>query len=315
MAVKTPFSDDDFRSILSQYNLGDYGHSEPLPQGTVQTNYRIHTTQGTFVFRHYENRSEGSVLFESDLLTFLAEHHYPCPAQVKNSRGTCVGLYRRKPYVIFEFVAGRHIESPRRHHWRQLIQKAAELQNLTQDFRSPHAVHRWHYTPDLCRELARTQAARINSVDSRAKYAWLRRELAGLDLPPSLPTGICHGDFHLSNVLFRDDEFVALLDFDDANITYLPFDLVGLVEYWAWPDRAARLDLTRARDVVQEYENHRPLSAIERRHLYDVYKFSILLDCVWYFERGAVEASREKRKIEALADLGRQRFYAALFHA
>jgi homoserine kinase type II len=71
MAVKTPFTHDDFVSILSQYDLGAYTRSEAVRQGTVQTNFFIQTTQGKFVFRHYENRSEESVLFESDLLAYL----------------------------------------------------------------------------------------------------------------------------------------------------------------------------------------------------------------------------------------------------
>jgi Ser/Thr protein kinase RdoA (MazF antagonist) len=128
-----------------------------------------------------------------------------------------------------------------------------------------------------------------------------------------LPKGICHCDFHFSNVLFKGNEFVALLDFDDANYTYLTFDLIGLIEYWAWPHLAERLDLARARAIVKEYARHRPLSPIEQQHMYDVYKLSILIDCVWFFSRGSAQDFREKRKIDALNALGRQRFYAALF--
>ncbi|VAW42796.1 hypothetical protein MNBD_CHLOROFLEXI01-4335 [hydrothermal vent metagenome] len=68
MAVKTRFSQQDFTHILAQYDLGTYTRSEPVSQGTVQTNYFLHTTQGKFVLRYYENRSKESVLFESHLL-------------------------------------------------------------------------------------------------------------------------------------------------------------------------------------------------------------------------------------------------------
>lgn len=104
MAVKTPFSQHDFVNMLSQYDLGAYNQSKPVLGGTVQTNFFIQTTQGKFVLRIYENRSKESVLFESRLLTYLTEHHYPCPAPFKNTQGTCVGMYYNKPYVIFEFI-------------------------------------------------------------------------------------------------------------------------------------------------------------------------------------------------------------------
>ena len=309
MSVSTTFTHNDFIAVLSQYDLGAYTHSQPIQQGTVQTNYFIETTQGKFVFRYYENRSRESVLFESDLIQHLVQHQYPCPAQIKNRAGAYVGTYHSKPFVIFQFIDGHTQEKPNIYHWRQLIQKAAELQILTQDFHSPFTPYRSNYSPDLCRKLAHDRATRRNTQDAQTKFAWLVQELTTLDLPPSSPKGICHCDFHFSNVLFKGNELVTLLDFDDANYTYLQFDLVGLIEYWAWPHRAARLDLPKVRTVVQEYTRHRPFAPIERQHLFDVYKLSILFDCVWYFDRGAADDFNERRKIEVLNEIGRQEFF------
>jgi homoserine kinase len=313
MAVKTEFTRDDFASILSSYDVGAYVRSQPIPEGTVQTNYFVDTARGRFVLRYYESRSRESVLFESDLLAYLAARDYPCPGQVKNAQGSYVGLYRDWPYVIFEFVEGQHVDFPTADQHRQLVQKAAELQKLTLDFDSAYTLYRWNYTPDLCRTLARREAERIDTKAAREKFAWLTGEMAALDLPASLPKGICHCDFHFSNVLFREGEFVALLDFDDANYTYLPFDLVGLIEYWAWPHTEDRLDMAAARDVVQAYQEHRPLQEEERRYLFDVYKLSILFDCVWYFGRWSGVDFYERRKIESLNSLGRGRFTEGLF--
>lgn len=314
MAVKTKFAPEDLARILSHYDLGAYAHSEAIRQGTVQTNHVIETTQGKFVFRYYENRSREAVLFERDLLACLTKRHYPCPVPSRNRQGEYVGIYRGKPYVIFEFVEGQHIEHPNSHHRQQLVQRAAELQKLTEGFRSPYTPYRWNYTPGLCRRLARAEATRLNTPSAQEKFAWLAHELTKLDLPPSLPKGICHCDFHVSRVPFRGDDFVALLDFDDANYTFLQFDLVGLIECWAWPHTAERLDVAQACSIVQEYTKHRWLSPIEQRHLCDVYKLSILFDCVWYFGRGAASDFRERQKIEALTSLGQQRFLDELVH-
>lgn len=313
MAVKTSFADEDFVEILSRYDLGTYVRASAIQEGTVQTNYYLQTTQGRFVFRYYENRSRESVLFERDLLLYLTACHYPCPAPFENAQGEYVGMARNKPYVILEFLEGQPEEHPGDPHQQQLIQKAAELQKLSGGFHSAYTPYRWNYDPDLCRALAHTAATRIGTRSAREKFAWLAHELTTLDLPPSLPRGICHCDFHFSNVLFRGDEFVALLDFDDANWTFLQFDLVGLIESWAWPPMVDMLDVTEARRIVQKYTAHRPLSALEQGHLYDVYRLSILFDCVWFFARGDADDFYERRKIEALANLGRQRFFDELF--
>jgi len=313
VAVKTQFTHDDFKSILAQYDVGAYTDSQAIQQGTVQTNYIVGTTQGKFVLRYYEVRSKESVLFESDLLAYLASHQYPCPRQVKNLHGAYVGFYHERPYVLFEFLEGQHVERPSAYQNQQLIQKAAELQKLTEGYDSAYVAHRWNYTPDLCHELAQIEADKLNTEEGREKFIWLERELGRLDLPESIPRGICHCDFHFSNVLFQGEEFIALLDFDDANHTYLQFDLVVLVEYWAWPHKKDILNIEAAREVVAEYTKHRPLGLDERRHLFDVYKLSILFDCVWYFSRGSGESFRERKKIEHLDNLGRQRFYEGIF--
>ena len=315
MAVKTPLTRDECAELLSPYDLGELVRSEPIPQGTVQTNLVLATSRGKFVLRVYENRSRESVLFERDLVLYLTERHYPCPALIANTQGEYVGVYGGKPYVISEFVEGRHIEHPGAGHRQQLVRRVAELQKVTEGFHSPYTPYRWNYDPDLCRGLARAAAASLNPDSGRKKLAWLEGELAALDLPSSLPRGICHCDFHFSNVLFRGDEFAALLDFDDANWTFLPFDLVGLIESWAWPHPAAMLDVAEARRTVQAYLAHRPLAPIEQQHLYDVYKLSILLVCVWYFARGGPDDFRERRKVEALTHLGRQQFIDELFRA
>ncbi len=312
MAVKTHLSPEDFSKILSQYAVGRHFHSAPIAQGTVQTNYLLETEQKRLVLRLYECRSLESVCFESELLAFLEARAYPSPRQIRNSKGESIGMFQEKPFILFEGIEGQTADNPTFAQWKQLIPKAAELHTLTQGYTSPWAPHRLNYTPKACEYHATIQASKIDTPEGYAKLAWLKEALASLQLPVSLPQGVCHGDFHFSNVFFEGDTFKALLDFDDANITYLLFDLVGLIEYWAWHYQQETLDLDRARVVVQEYNRHRPLSTLEYTHLFDVYKLSILFDCVWYFGRNEGSTFYERRKFEALEHIGRDAFLRAL---
>lgn len=314
MTAKTFFSHHDFSEILSAYDLGTYIDSVPVAQGTVQTNFFLQTSQRKVVFRYYENRAKESVLFERDLLVHLTAQRYPCPAPFKNRQGAYVGQVHQKPYMLFEFMAGQHIEHPNAKQKQQITQQVAKLQQLTQGFHSPYTSHRWNYGPELCLTLAQAETDKLNTKAAHKKLAWLDDTLATLHFPPGLAKGICHCDFHYSNILFQEGKFIALLDFDDANYTYPQFDLVGLIEYWAWPHRADRLDLATAREVVQAYLQYRSMSSIEQQSLFDVYQLSILFDCIWFFSRGLGDDFYEKRKIDSLTSLGREKFYEALFH-
>ena len=105
---------------------------------------------------------------------------------------------------------------------------------------------------------------------------------------------------------------VGLIDFDDANYTYLMFDLISLID-WEWPYSADELDFDTARNIVRQYVSVRQLSEIEQRYAFDVHKLGILLDCVWFFERGKSNDFREKTKIDFLNNLGREQYCKQLF--
>lgn len=323
MAVKTKFSKNDFIKILSDYDLGEYKNSKPFTAGAVQTNFLLQTTKGKFVFRYYENRSQNSVLFESDLIKRLTDENYPCPAQFKNKDGKFFCTYRGKPFIIFEFVEGKHLKNPNESQKKELVKKVAELQNITKNFRPKNTKFRLNYNVENCRRLARNEAEKIGTKNAKEKLKWFENELSKLELPKSLPKGVCHCDFHFSNVLFRDSKFNALIDFDDANYTFLVYDLAALINpfvksfkwnTWAKFKKDENVfDFTEARKIVAEYMKFRPLSRAEKEHLFDVFKLSIMFDCVWYFERGNAKDFYEKRKIDYLNTLGRKGFYRRLF--
>lgn len=323
MAVKTKFSKTDFIKILSDYDLGEHKSSRPFTAGAVQTNFLLQTIKGKFVFRYYENRSKNSVLFESDLIKHLTDNNYPCPAQFENKHGKFVGTYKGKPFIIFEFVEGKHLKNPNERQKNKLVKKIAGLQNITKNYKPKNTNFRLNYNIKNCRELARKEARTINTTNAREKLKWFEGELLKLELPKSLPKGVCHCDFHFSNVLFKDSKFNSLIDFDDANYTFLVYDLAALInpfvksfEWNTWTNFKKDenvFDFREARNTVSKYVKYRPLSKSEKEHLFDVFKLSIMFDCIWYFERGSANDFYEKRKIEYLNALGRKEFYKRLF--
>ena len=66
------------------------------------------------------------------------------------------------------------------------------------------------------------------SDDALAEFNAVWDEIEG-GLAPC-PHGFVHGDFHLENLMYTADEQCALIDFQDASIGPLPYDLVNLLE-------------------------------------------------------------------------------------
>ena len=324
MTKRTVFSKEVLSGILADYTLGELIDFQLFTEGSVQTNLKMFTTKGYYAFRYYNQcRSLKSVLFEVNLIRYLGKQDYPCPAVFSNKFGKFVSLYNSKPYVIFQFIDGVHLECPDETQKKELVKMIAKLHNITKNYRPLNKKYRWNYGIELCESLAKEKSDKINTVNSRKKLEWLVNELQNLKLPKTLPKGVCHCDFHFSNVLFLDGKFNALIDFDDANYTFLIFDLVCFTEpfvssfnhdnWFEYKITENLFDFEKIRRIISEYEKYRPLNNIEKRHIFDVYKLCFLFDCIWYFERGDFEVFFEKRKIEYFNNLGSDNFYNELF--
>ena len=169
MAAKTNFTAEHFKEILLNYSLGEFICSSPIVSGTVETNYIIKTTKLKIVFRYYENRSKESVMFETNLIKLLNDKNYPCPSTYSSKHGHCIGIFEDKPYVIFEFIEGDHIESPNENQRKELIKRVAELQIITKNYRPINKKYRLNYSIDLCKRLALEKTENINTFNSSEK--------------------------------------------------------------------------------------------------------------------------------------------------
>ena len=113
MTNQSPMGTTAVEQILAHYDVGALVDLSPFTAGAVQTNLLLHTTMGKFVLRYYrQNRSFEAVQFEVNLLNYLKRQAYPCPGVLRNRRGRYLGLSHEKPYALFEFVEGVHIEEP-----------------------------------------------------------------------------------------------------------------------------------------------------------------------------------------------------------
>ena len=73
---------------------------------------------------------------------------------------------------------------------------------------------------------------------------------------PTLPQGVVHGDLFRDNVLWRDEQLVALLDWESASDGVVIYDLAVTLLAWCCGDE---LDWTLARALVQGYQSVRAI--------------------------------------------------------
>lgn len=307
--MKTRFEESNVRAVLAHYDLGDYVGFRGFERGADQTNLLVTTTQGSYVLRYYEKRTEAHAAAEIGLLHLLVGDDYPTAAPLADRAGSDFGSFRGKPYAMFAFCDGEHDDRPE--HFRQVASAIAELHRITQGRRFDDPAARPRPDVRYCRASATESAGRMaDSVEAGKRLAALESELADVRLPTELPVGICHGDPNPTNFLYRDGDLCAVLDFDQAAEAPLVYDIALLLYWWTWPDDG-ELDVAASRDLLGAYESVRPLTGAERSHLFDALKLVLLISTAWFLDDDAAYANG-MRKMRLLNVGSRDDFHRRL---
>jgi homoserine kinase type II len=234
---------------------------EPLALGSVNSNFRAVAADGRALFaRLYEEQGPEGARAEVALLAALAAAGSRVPEALPLTGD--LPLHAGKPFVVFPWVAGEILCLPR-----------VDAQACA---RVGAALAGVHLASARVQQLG---PGRFGPADMLERLARVEREAAGTALvadvrrvqalsaeyvparTAGLPSGIVHGDLFRDNVLWKDGEIQALLDFESAFHGPFVYDLMVTLAAWCFRDE---FDLALVRALVDGYRAVRPLTAEER---------------------------------------------------
>lgn len=111
-------------------------------------------------------------------------------------------------------------------------------------------------------------------------------------IPDGLPRGVIHGDLFLDNVLSRDGEIKAVLDFEDICWNILATDLVVAFIGCCWHGGEPVEDRWNA--LLEGYESVRELTQAERDALPELYRYATLSVAMWRYRKFRLELASEE---------------------
>ena len=266
--------------VLSHYDLGVIARIRTFPRGSRRApKVRISAADGEFLLkRRAPGRDDPQrVAFAHDLQRLLAHHGFPVPELLPaRSDGSTMLQVGPRIYEMFRFVAGeRDDRTPTA---ARTAGSALGLLHRTL------ADHRPAYTPPsgtyhaaagldgalrtVPRMVAATEPACSQSdIERQCGYlgevyrdAARRAEAAGLgDAEPR----VIHGDWHPGNLLYRNGEIAAVLDFDSARMAPRLLDVANAALQFSmiitdpedperWP---VRLDVKRIEALLTGYDH------------------------------------------------------------
>jgi len=261
VAVYTEVSDEELAGFLDTYDIGTVLSYKGIAEGVENTNYFLHTTQGSYILTLYEKRvREADLPFFLGLMQHLANKGLTCPLPVNNRQGQALGRVAGRPAVIITFLEGIAVRRPTAKHCEALGGALAKLHLAGRDFAMsrPNALSLDAWAPLFAQ--AEAQADTVSGGLAERT----RRELTYLKeaWPQGLPAGIIHADLFTDNVFFIGTEVSGLIDFYFACTDALAYDVAICLNAWCFePDGS--FNLTKGQALLAGYEAVRRLSPEE----------------------------------------------------
>jgi len=277
------------QDVLNKYDVGNPLRCRRPAGGQRSQTWLISTDKGRYVLKQYPDTLDiPAVEFEHALLEYLRQVGFPVPHLVYTRQGKTWLVLDGKLYACFEFLNGFRYSDyfffPSSSQARYLVQAArvlAEYHHLVADFVppgrkvdgfKPYSRQRWHdkewYLKEMeaCREAVENQPAerewltRWEGIRSRLTTLW--DEVEGIDAVPTSALPI-HGDYGPYNLLYRNRQLAAVLDFECAHLDWRLTEVMSAAVRFA-SRRGGGLNVPRARQFLRAYHDVNPLTTEER---------------------------------------------------
>ena len=107
MAVYTEIGDDELRTFVTAYELGEVLTCKGIAEGVENSNYLLGTERGTFILTLYEKRvAPGDLPFFIALMDHLAHQGVACPTPVRARDGEALRTLCGRPAAVVTFLNG-----------------------------------------------------------------------------------------------------------------------------------------------------------------------------------------------------------------
>jgi len=293
----------EMEEILSRWGVDGLEDYKTMFGGYSGSNYRVQARRGGEPFvgcmKVCHGYNEVEVAEQAGVQAFLHRVGFTgaCGAIALNDGGYVTLTSEGKPAILLTFVEGKAadavIESgvAANHVVRDVGANLAALHNLP----VTEADGLRDYIQGGCCLLGEHAVgkclAKIKGSEFTKDHPFLpfyETRLAVLQQCVSLeglPSGLLHGDPFLDNVLVDPEtgNFGGFVDFEDACVGPLVFDVGCAVIAGCFRSEDNQLDLGRVEALLEGYTSVRPLPAVEQENFVTFMMVAVMCNCSWRF--------------------------------
>jgi len=259
--VQITTTEQDIKTVLQNYNLGEVVNYKNLSFGYANENFKVTTSKQAILFRLCKQQTEKDIKKEIHLMTELKQNDFPTSYPIADKKGNYIHQLNGHCCLIYEFIEGTQPELN--------VETAGEIgiavAKLAQIKVNPIYKKVNAISFENCLSIisefkdAKFQYSEI--------YEYFKEQTFYLKdfISNNLPKGIIHGDYFPDNTIFKGNKLKAIIDFEEFAYDTLLFDLAMAINGFCFKDNELQVDLMKS--IISTYETIRPLTESEKHVL------------------------------------------------
>ncbi len=261
--------------LARRFGIEDVTAFSVMDGGSENTNYCVETNSGKYVLTLCDQKSLKHATDLASLLVYLTDHGIRTSRVVVPLEEPIVILHDEKPVMLKRHVDGDVTANLTGNVLVQLGEEMARLHEIPAPSYLPRS---FPYGRSYFQEV-------IDSNLDHAYIDWLSEKNSYLQerIPQKLPMTLIHGDVFFDNIIVKDDQLMAIIDFEEACHYYRGFDL-GMVIVGACRNRQG-ISFQKARQFLRGYQNDITLESVERGCLKVFAVYAAVATSFWRFRQ------------------------------
>ena len=261
--------------LARRFGIDDITAFSVLDGGSENSNYCLETNSAKYVLTLCDQKSLNHATNLANLLVYLTDHGIRTSRVVVPPKEPIVILHDEKPVMLKHHFDGDIAANLTGDLLVQLGEEMARLHDISAPSYLPKS---FPYGRSYFSEV-------INSNLDHAYVEWLSERNSYLQkrIPQNLPMTLIHGDVFFDNMIVKDDQLMAIIDFEEACHYYRSFDL-GMVIVGTCRDRQG-ISFQKVRQFLRGYQNDMILESVERECLQAFAIYAAVATSFWRFRQ------------------------------
>ena len=260
----------DILRVIKEFDLGVLKSYKLIKGGLVNHNYLVKTNKGNYIIRIIGDGNPKKIKhlrLQFRIFDYLKRNKFPYllphPLRTKDSK-VILDIGNRKIWVYHE-IAGQNFDRPNTSQIRLMAKTLATYHKFISGFKG--RIQKDESEKRIIKGFEKMQKIIIHDDTDRLalKYKDYFKEVFNSvkNIRYSKNLLFVHGDFDSSNVLFKKDKLVGIIDFDETFYSPKIFDVSISIRDSCYT-KSGKIDIKKIKIFMKEYEKVSKLTKEEK---------------------------------------------------